>query len=191
MKLKKSGFIYKVTYNNFFYHEKDKPESENLCKLFWTFLFTLIVAFPMYLLAFSIVTFISFFFARYPSLPSQGSEIKFIPYKKWPTVFGQRIYPFFLIISVETIFILRHLIICMYNSFSSDGLINFLSFLQWPIYLCCIICLFGYLYWIKDKSEIIKLINAYLSAKKQKVCPIIVFESDDPTINKPGREKEI
>lgn len=173
MKIKKNGWVAKIAYG--FTSGRNIPENTNLCKLFWRTLFMLFIGWPFILallvVAVAAVYFIGFFVASRPTL---GMDSDFAPIKKWPKIMGHRIWPTSIISLCILVFVIWHLlplaIAAVIGWLSANMSIAAMIFVG-----AFLVIALGYAIKRFFRSELWKLARAYMSAKKQRFCPIVEF----------------
>ncbi|MCH7758964.1 hypothetical protein IID20_01245 [Patescibacteria group bacterium] len=169
MEIKKDSFLWKVAYFNTPSHRQ--PQSTNLCRFFWRFVWMFFIGVPFACLALGIfvgfVFIISFLFALYPTLLKENSGKEFAPYKKWPRIKGYLLRPIYLLLPL-VLYYLRSVFLALFTLITTNIGLSIMG-------ICMIVIglIFGFK--LLSKTEAYQLTKSYLGAKKQGVCPIITF----------------
>ncbi len=182
MQFNKKSSVYKITY---YWHES-KPERSSLCKLFWQFLSMLFLVWPLYcvmkVLDYTLVRgvggiFAVVFFGYRPTIGVKWHD--FVPISWWPKYKGKNIMLGkilgSLLVCTLCLFLLKTLIIDgLYRGFllgevfaTKLGTYTFFSIIG----LLALYVLLS----IMRKHSWWQLTVEYLRAKKENVCPEIVF----------------
>lgn len=189
MNIKEGDFLFKVAYG--LTKKDDIPSRVNGCRLFWRIVFMLIIAWPILLICIAFVvafvlgfTFIfGFFVAKRPAVLSKEevsqADLLMTPYKHWPTVKGKRIYPIWLVVAAVAVYYSPSIVSVLVDVSSATAASVSINF-WWlitriggafiGIVLACVIV---YTIGAIRKSEWLKLTKELISAKKQKICPVV------------------
>ncbi len=172
MEISKNSWMYKVAYgaNDF------KPNTGNLCKFFWKFVFMLFIVWPVVIFVglpiMGLLWLIGFFFAARPSIYESDNATDLMQfYQNWPRVKGFRVLPIYFVLLGSLAFV------------PWGKLLKLLQLISWgklsiALIVCAVIALIIVGAAVFLKSETYQLLKNYLAAKKAKVCPRIVFTDD-------------
>lgn len=191
MEFKKNGVVHRFAYGGIAGDkESDRPVKTNICALFYLCILQLVIGYPLSVLLWTIHKLIScticFSFSGYldwRAFRTGGRHFYF--YKKWPTILGHRIYPFWILICILGII---HIEKIQYGVVVISMGISFLATRFWFEFILLIVCLgfiFGILFVLfrvypeYERREIPKLIWGYILAKKQELCLTVRFVDDD------------
>ncbi|HEX8974569.1 MAG TPA: hypothetical protein VF817_03730 [Patescibacteria group bacterium] len=183
MKIKKEGFVYKVAYGL----SGGCPRKTNLCKLFWRFLLMFFIGWPIVGIAYCAIHFIFYIFFpaigytlgfwiahRPPVFKGDYKGDSLIPYDKWPTIKGWRVYPiygvavaFILFNPKDTMMVGRSTIVGIAKHTVFSGF-----FWSWVAGVAVFVILLCMTKAVK-KSETYKMFVEFAKAKKQKICPTV------------------
>ena len=175
MKIKKNGWIDKIAYGL----NAKCPEHTNLCKLFWRTLFMLFIGWPLTLVLIAVALFVAyaigFFMASKPTIGmSMASEKAFVPIEKWPKIMGHRIWPINVISLCAIVCVAWQYVPAAAMAVTGWLSVNVSMAMMIFVGALLIIAL-GYAIRKFFESELWELAKAYISAKKQKICPIVEF----------------
>ncbi|MDP3999342.1 MAG: hypothetical protein Q8P76_01955 [bacterium] len=175
MKLQEDGFVMTMAYPDFLYRPHGRV---NLCPLFWRFLIMTFIARPALILVFTpILNIIGFLFTAEYYIPSwKECDIEHKKYKRWLEVRGMRIVPAVVLMIVGIAWLLIDLLIQAVSGMSAGQwiVIGLVALFELVLY-------FGFSDFDpgsdKAKShpvrETLSLARAFVSAKYQKVCPVV------------------
>lgn len=178
MQLNKNGFVYKVAYGML--TEISRPDRVNICGIFWRFIIMFFIGWPVNFLMFAAVwawIFIwSFLFkAAYVDLKGEDTYA-LIYFKKWPKIRGHRIAPIWILLAAAVIVYFEKL-------FSLWSLVITSSITHWILGIALLLVFIIYILLGVRKTETAQIFKAYLQAKKDKLCPVIVCY--DPNLESP------
>jgi|AntAceMinimDraft_10_1070366.scaffolds.fasta_scaffold89083_2 hypothetical protein len=203
MKIKKDSYLYKIAYGRIWNtNKKDKEiNNSNLCSFFWRIVFSVLIIWPIMgviIIVFGVIlailycfaTPIAFFFgANKPTIFKKNDDF-FAPIENWPTFYGHRIIPIvpisigvaifglikwasiILDFVVDTFILIVYAVVSIKSSFTGTTIVV-------PIWIQMIfglVVLAGFMIFIGKKTGFWKLFFTYLEAKKDKMCPLIIFE---------------
>lgn len=181
MYLQRGGFIDRVAYG---YRGADKPAQTNLCKLFWRFLLSLFIVWPSHILvvlplAYTIegLCFVfAFPFAMRPRVFKQdGKGSAFVPIQHWPKRDGQNFKPIWPMLAIAAGVGLWFAGVALYSV--RLAILAFLTnHVTWTVANAMVFTVL--LVWLirgLSKSGTFAFVAAYVSAKKQRVCPTVTF----------------
>lgn len=165
MQLKKDGWVFKIAYkwqegSN---EKAGKPLSTNICRVFWLFMFSFFVFWPIIIpVTFTLISLFYFwgFWAAQKLNWERNGQQMYKPYDRWPTIHGHRIWP------------LNFLLLAGYSTWLYYHWPSCLVFTATFIILAIIICAAWFFF---SKSEISKLFKAYVISWKEKVCIRVDF----------------
>ena len=176
MKIDRKSWHYKL-YRIWF----EERESENLCGYFWknvlSLLATVTLAPIIFILLgciFGAAWFIGFWpnEGKYKEKPASDivhRQYKFDGRRKWPVAPWEIVIPLAILYGIVMV-ALRNM-----NAF-----LETITWVGIVIGALAVLAGLGFLIFKGWKSETFKLVRAYLSARKQKVCPLIEFEGKKP-----------
>jgi hypothetical protein len=191
MKFRKNGLLHRFAFGGIAsYKESDRPVETNMCALFNLCILQLVIGYPLYVLLWTIHKLIScticFPFSGYldwKAFRTGGQHFYF--YKRWPHIFGHRIYPLWVLIGV---FGIIHIEKIWDGVFAFSLGISFLATRFWFEFILLVLFLgfiFGTLFVLfriypeYERLEIPKLIWGYILAKKEKLCLRVKFVDED------------
>ena len=182
MEISKNGLSYRFSFG---YWNAKNPDSISLCRFFWWFLLGFL-AWPLLIVVVTVViaavSACGFFIgkriplSRYGEQPS-GQDI-FVNFKHWPTIRNYRILPLHIVLAVLSLWAIKWIVIF------GLGLARFLASVHpgntsMPVAYAgfCLALLALLLYAVRKlwKCDAGKLFLAFLKARKEQVCPTIVF----------------
>lgn len=175
MKLKKNSRIANIAYGL----GPKCPEHTNLCKLFWWTLFMLFMGWPVSLLliavALSVAYSIGFFMASKPTIGMKSeSEKAFVPIEKWPKIMGHRVWPINVIGLCAVVYVAWQYVPTA--AMAVTGWLSINVSMAMMIFAGALLSIaLGYAIRKFFESELWESAKAYISAKKQKICPIVEF----------------
>jgi len=190
MEISKNSWLYEVAYLTI--KEENRPKMTNLCRFFWRIVLMLFIAWPALLIIWCVFVIIASIvgflvgerlsFSKSDDLRKEYKSDILVPYEHQLTVGGKRILPIQLILALGS----GWLVGCygwsvaklLYYSLLSVGrywLMDRLSVIaEFFIGIVGII----FLWWLVYKLynfEFVHFAKEYISARKQKICPIIRF----------------
>lgn len=180
MEIKKNSFLWKIAYTWSNKEEAQEVKTTNLCRFFWRVMLGLVLATVVIILYYVILLcefLFGFFVARYPvakGIHSQKGPFNIVKYQKWPTVKGHRIYPIVvLLISAAAIGIVE------VGIHYPKDLMYGIGILIGLVALVVLVAIKGWFITSGFKrfrrSDAYRLTKEYLRARKEKVCPTIIF----------------
>ncbi len=173
LKFKKKGVLYKIAYYDTGMGYVFYPSRSNLCNFFWRivwkiallcclgFVIALVFTFLIVLSPFGLL------FGLRPGLRKVDMN-PFVPIQLWPKPFGVRCWPLLLMILIGVVW--------FFYSIRYDLLLVFSSYIFWMVIGILAILFTAFLiYSYLVQTETHQLFWAWLKAKKDKVCPLVLF----------------
>ncbi len=174
MQLKKNSFVAYVAYDNPLGTGPRVPTHTSICPLFWRFLFGLLIKWPigvivgvvLLTLASAVGLLLSHRIATTQESESYGKS--FVPIKKWPTLRGWRLQPWWLIVAwvlwAKWPLLLEIFKLAVIPGMILVGVLLFSSATD-----------NDHMSQSLKKSSIYQLVSGRLRAAKERVCPIVTF----------------
>lgn len=168
MKLREDGFVMAMAYPDVL----ERPTGKvNLCPLFWRFMFMTFVARPfMVLIVCPLLNLMGFLMASFYAVPSwKECNVEGMDYKNWPCVRGMRIIPAVVLIGLGLVYLFVSAFVLLTASASAT------VWMLFGVIFLFVALLSGVLYLWNNKAarETRSLVGAFISAKYQKVCPVV------------------
>jgi len=177
MEIKKDSRIYKLAYGIF---DDNVPTQTTLCKLFWRCILMTVVAWPFFVLLYAIFTTVIILRdLLIPMRPEEYSDFKVITFTDWPEITTKsgnkkRIYPIWIVLELTVVYYFAKLLLS--QDANASYILSIITLATVIVILALTALVIAICIFIKLRdSQITQLFIAYLKAKKQKVCPIIVF----------------
>lgn len=180
MQLRKDGFIYKVAYR----YRGAETKQTNVCRLFWAFTLSLLLVWPFIILIFiplqCILLLLCFvggalFGVRPNVLKGDADNLIFVAYTHWPKWHGRNVMPGLLVLAIGA----------GYGLFWVSAFLYAARAVIWAVlmnhdtwFVVSAMLSTALLVWLIRalwKGGAFNLTKAYLKAKKDKVCPTVLF----------------
>jgi len=182
MEVRKTSFVYKVAYA--WDESSQKPVKTNLCRLFWRFIFSIFIMWPLgqpfLKLIIGIIWVLAFLFSKRPDWENGPPEDLFPDYKRWPRFRGHRVWPVTVILGAILVWLVFGSIKDLVAYLPWGDILIYISWGYMLIYslivagiVACLI--FSFICRRFSKSETWKFVKEYVLAKKKKVCPEVWF----------------